>query len=70
MELTPDDLARAGNLGMDHAEDENNSGTRTPPLYAAELWTTVMGTAPKGGYPADAVSHLRDSYNRGRMDYY
>jgi hypothetical protein len=70
MELTSDHLARAAGLGMDHAENENNSGTRTPPLYAAELWTAVMGTAPKGEYPADAVGHLRDAYNRGRMDYY
>jgi len=70
MELTSDDLARAASLGMDDAENENNSGTRTPPLYAAELWTAVMGTAPKGDYPTDAVAHLRDSYNHGRMDHY
>jgi hypothetical protein len=29
-----------------------------------------MGTAPRGDYPAYAVSLLREAYSRGRMDYY
>jgi hypothetical protein len=66
------DIQAAYDLGGDVAEAENH-GTE-PPVprvpSAAALWRAVMDDAPRASYPADAVTLLREQFDRGRRDYW
>lgn len=69
-DLTASDLERAALLGMDASEAEHSSDARPKPLARSELWRLVMADAPQSEYAADAISRLREAYERGRSDFW
>ena len=69
-ELTLGDIERAATLGMDASDDEQSTGVRQRALTRGELWRAVMDDIPQSEYPADALSRLRDAYERGRSDFW
>lgn len=70
MELTPDDIERASDLGMDDAENQDHTGEKPAVMGGDKLWTRIMGEANRTDYPNTAVATLRGAYDRGRSDYW